>query len=78
MRVASCGKRLLPREGLCGEFVFVQKAAKPVVSANVSLADWGADRDWSGEGRLLLQRAVRSMRVVVRNVFVEYALEVAA
>jgi hypothetical protein len=54
---------------LGGEFVFVQEAAESVASANPSLARRSANRDRLRDRRLLVECAVRSMRVVVSDVF---------
>ena len=62
---------------LRGEFVLVQEASKTVAAAN---ADQVFPIDWRRQsahgGRVLTERAVRSVLVVMRGVDAEHALEV--
>jgi hypothetical protein len=62
--------RSLASERLGDEFVFVQKAAEPVAAADVNLVGWGVDWDWLRYRRLLIERTMRSVRVVVGDVLV--------
>jgi hypothetical protein len=48
----------------------VQKAAEPVAAADVNLVGWGVDWDWLRYRRLLIERTMRSVRVVVGDVLV--------
>jgi hypothetical protein len=62
-------------KALCGEFVLVQKAAESVASTNATVALPCADRNRLQDRRLLLERAVRSMGVVVCDVLAQHAFE---
>jgi hypothetical protein len=72
------------RDRLCGEFVFVEQTAELVVTAEaIELQLFCARcrfsyRRWLRERRPLAERAVGPVRVVVRRVDVDDALEVAA
>jgi hypothetical protein len=61
---------------LCGEFVLVEQAAESVAPTDAAVAVMRGDGSRLEQRRLLLERAVRPMRVVVRDVLVQYPLEV--
>jgi len=56
---------LIVAECLRGEFVLVEQAAESVAAADAALVVRRGNSNRLGHGRLLLERAVRPMRVVV-------------
>jgi len=56
----------------------VQEAAESVAAADAAIVGRRADRGRLCDRRLLLQRSVRSVRVVVGDVLLQHAFELAA
>src|SRR6266487_2931082 len=63
------------REELRGELVFVQESAEPIASADVIVPGRRANWDRLWDRWLLVERAVRAVCVVVRDVFAQHPLE---
>jgi hypothetical protein len=69
---------LIVAECLRDEVILVEEAAEAVASADAALMILRRDSNRLGDGRLLLERAVRPMRVVVSDVLVQHPLEMPA
>jgi hypothetical protein len=63
---------------LRGEFVLVDQAAESVAPADATLVVVRGDGNRLEKRRSLLERAVRAMRVVVRDVLAQHPLQVLA
>jgi hypothetical protein len=66
------------RVSLCGEFVFVEQPAESVAPPDMPPVVMGGDGSRLDNGRLLLERAVWPMRVVVGDILAQHPLEVRA
>ena len=66
------------RVSLCGEFVFVEQPAEPVAPTDTPLVVSRCDGADFRERRLLVERAVGPMRVVVGDVLAQNRLKLPA